>query len=265
MMGIPLSLAQIRGMIYYEMLIHWRRGWLRVAIVTFIVVPSLLMLAIKDGLPGVPNSGLSRGYSVRAATDLAIFVTLGVLPMILITLPVLVAETIPLDHYFGVGDILRALPLRHTTYLTGKVLGVWVGIILSMVVSASVIGIIFWFMVGAFDLREWLNVWISGLLLFAFFSSAISILFAVSVPTRRRAVLVGFAMTPIFLAAFFKSPLSMYSVWVMTRSSAGVQGSDVMPELPPIQTPSSLALGIAGLALAWSIAWLALRSQEANG
>lgn len=260
-----LSLAQIRGMIYYEMLIHWRRGWLRVATVTFIVIPLLLTLAVKDGLPGVPTSGFSREYSIRAATDLAIFVTFGGLPMILITLPVLVAETIPLDHYFGIRDILRALPLRNTTYLVGKVLGVWVGIILSMAVSALVIGIAFWIMVSAFDLREWLAVWIFGLLLFAFFSSALSVLLAVSVPTRRRAVLVGFALTPIFLAAFFEVPLGMYYVWVMTRSSTGAPGNDVMPELPPIQTASSLAFGIAGLALAWGIAWLGMRSQEANG
>lgn len=258
------TLAQLRGLIYYEMLIHWRRGWLRIATVTFIAVPSLLLLAIKDGLPGVPNSGLSRGYSERAATDLAIFVTFGVLPMILITLPPLVAETIPLDHFYGVRDILYALPLTYMTYLAGKVLGVWVGIILSMAVSALVIGTAFRMLVGTFNLAEWLRVWAEGLLLFAFFTSATSVLLAVSVPTRRRAVLVGFAMTPIFLAAFFTSSVGLYYVWVMTRSSADAPGSEAIPELPPIQTLSSLALGIGGLALAWVIAWLSLRSQEAK-
>lgn len=256
-----LSIAQIRGMIYYEMLIHWRRGWLRVATVTFILVPLLLMLTIKVNMPSVS----SQGYSERAATDLAIFITFGVLPMVIITLPVLVAETIPLDHYFGVRDILRALPLRNTTYLVGKVLGVWVGIIFSMTVSALVLGIGFWVMVSTFDLREWLAVWITGLLLFAFLSSAVSVLLAVSVPTRRRAVLVGFAMTPIFLAAFFSSPLGVYYVWVMTRSLTGVSGSPIISEPPAMQTTESLALGIAGLGFSWLIAWLGMHSQEASG
>ncbi len=264
-MNANLSFMQIRGMIYYEMLIHWRRGWLRVATVTFIVVPSLLLLAIKDGLPGVANTGLSRGYSIRAATDLAIFVTFGVLPMILITLPPLLAETIPIDQFHGVRDLLHALPLRHTTYLTGKVLGVWVAIILSMAVSALVIGAAFRVVVSTFDIMEWLAVWVAGLLLFAFFTSALSVLLAVSVATRRRAVLVGFAMTPLFLAAFFQSPLGIYYVWVMTRSSAGAPGSEILAELPPIQTISSLGMGIGILALVWVVAWLSMRSQETNG
>jgi len=264
-MNANFSLAQIRGMIYYELLIHWRRGWLRVATVSLIVVPALLILAIKDGLPGVPSSGLSRGFSERAVTDLAIFVTFGVVPTILITLPALVAETIPLDHFYGVRDILHALPLTVTTYLAGKVLGVWVGIILSVIVSILVIGTAFNFIVSNFNLLEWLTVWVAGLLFFAFHTSGVSILLAVSMPTRRRAVLVGFAMTPIFLAAFFTSPLSTYYVWVMTRSSAGAPGSDMISELPPIQTASSLALGIAGLALAWGIAWLGMHSQEISG
>ena len=77
-----------------------------------------------------------------------------------IALTLFLAETIPLDRQFKVRELIDALPISRAMYLGGKVLGVWAGLALIVLVGGAVNLITARLMIGLYDVRVVALLWL---------------------------------------------------------------------------------------------------------
>ena len=177
--------------------------------------------------------------------DVAIFATAALLPLLLFGLPLYVSETIPYDRQYGVRDLLDLLPITAGTYLLGKVLAVWVALLLAITLSGVVAGVISTVVFGALDVGEWANMWLGGFLVMGLLASSISILLAAGQPNRRRALLVGFLSLPIYFSVYALSPLAIRLQELLLRIAIAPMSPNVLDSAP-----------VSGLSFSWSfVAW----------
>lgn len=201
---------QMWGIARYELRIQWRRGMLRM--VMFILpLASVLVIFLLAGMQAQLSASRTQWSAAYPAefrlTAMAIFILLPAAAPIFAALPLLVAETIPLDSKLNMRDTLDCLPLPLWTYLAGKVLGVWLGVLIALAVCIPVVGAVFYWKLGAFNLWIWLQVWGAVVVPSGLLSSGLGVLFAAAQLTRRRAILVNFLLIPVFVYLYSVSPL----------------------------------------------------------
>ena len=190
--------------------------------------------------------------------DVAVFVTAALLPLLLFGLPLYVSETIPYDRQYGVRDLLDALPLSGSTYLLGKVLAVWVSLLLAISISGVVTGVVSTVVFGALDVGEWANMWLGGFLVMGLLASGISILLAAGQPNRRRALLVGFLSLPIYFIVYALSPLAVRLQDALLRISIFPLGSNALDAAPVNGLSFSWSFvgwSIVGIVAVWMLTW----------
>lgn len=237
-----LQVAQLGAMIKYELLMGWRRRSLLVTVLFLFVglavftalfakeplgaeggeilyvddtvtPPTVTMRLYETGevatLPADPtvlaniphwlrNIDLGQANATfKIATLLAMVTQLLIIMLLLMS-----AETIPLDKHYHVRELLNTLPMGRATYLSGKVLAVWIGLFGGIVLCALFYIPIANARFGAFDMSAYLQLWGVMLLPAAAFSSGIAILAAAGVATRRASVLVGLVLIPIGVGIF---------------------------------------------------------------
>ncbi|MBZ0284162.1 MAG: hypothetical protein K8L97_25715 [Anaerolineae bacterium] len=235
-----MRITQLLGMAHYEFLMQWRRGALRLILVMFVLAPLLAMFLILASTQQLDLSATqwSDAYSAEFRfTSMAILMVLPLAPLVFIALPILVADSLPLDRHFGVRDLLDTLALERRVYLLGKVLGVWCGLLLTLVVAAVGLGIVFRFMHGPFSLRVWALLWVVGVAPMTLITSGVGLLFPAGYATRRLAVMTVFACIPIFVHLFSTSPLMQFLM------------ASVTPESALIQNDSGAIIGVVGITL----------------
>lgn len=249
MMTLPLN--QLRGMIKYELLMGWRRRSLIVTILFLFVGLAVFTLTMQKeplGAEGgevlylddtvTPATITMRLYATgevttapaddailtnipnwlrnidlqqaNATLKIATVLTL-VTALLIIMLLLMSAETIPLDKHYQVSELLNTLPVGRATYLGGKLLAVWVGLLLGLVLCAALYILIAQTRFGAFDLRAYLKLWGVMLLPAAVFASGLSILAASGVATRRASVLIGLALMPAGIFVFVFVILAVFT------------------------------------------------------
>jgi ABC-type Na+ efflux pump permease subunit len=84
------------------------------------------------GLENIIQSGWTvesfKQFVAQGMADVTVFSTMMAWPILLLTslllLPAATAVTLPSDRKFGVGELLRSMPLNAGSYLAGKILGV---------------------------------------------------------------------------------------------------------------------------------------------
>jgi hypothetical protein len=130
--------------------------------------------------------------------------------LLIIMLLLMCAETIPLDKHYRVRELLNTLPVGRAAYLSGKLLAVWLGVLLGIVLCSILYIPIAQSRFGTFDLSVYLRLWLVMLLPAAIFASGLSILGASWVATRRASVLVGLVLIPIGIFVF---ALVIYAVF----------------------------------------------------
>lgn len=266
-----MRVMQLLGMARYEMVMQWRRGALRVILIMFVLAPLLAMLLILASVQQLDLSATQWSEYYQAEfrfTSMAILIVLPLAPLIFIALPVLVADSIPLDRQLGVRSLLDTLALERRIYLFGKVLGVWAGLLLGFVVAAVILGIVFRFMHGPFSLRIWLLLWAVGVAPMSLITSGIGMLFPAGYTTRRLAVMTAFACIPVFVYLFSASPLMQFLMASVTPESALIQnlsGAIVGVQGITLEFVISLmAWCLAGFFVAAFWAWNWLRTQDAQ-
>ncbi len=258
-----LALYQILAMARYEALMMWRRGSLRIIFAGLITLPLLYLLAARDTfLTSIEVNAVPEASIYYLNTSMMILSTIALLATPLVAIPIILTEVIPFDRQYRVLDCLRALPLAHRTYLLGKVAGVWLGLTLAMALTCIVIGLAGLLLIGTFDLALWLTLWISGLLLFTLFAGTFSVLLAAGQPNRRRAVLVGLITVAVMVAMYFRSPIGLFYILVLSTEYAVAVSNRTPVPLPPVMSLDAIAVGAGILLILGLLAWGIMRGQE---
>ena len=284
---MKLSLAQLGGMIRYEVRMQWRRGGLLAVLLLLAVVLFLnaLWQWLDFGVIGAESAASRASVSPEGARQRATLAIVyipwmyAIFPLsvpwllLLLTVPPIAAETIPLDRQVGVRELLDSLPLSRGTYLLGKLLGLWTGVLGGLAGVALLFGSSGWLFLGPYDLSEYLLLWKIGVAPMVLFVSSMSALLAAGQPTRRRAMLVGFtcllygvftSMTPCLCLRDAVS-LAQPAVIEYLNDSYFLRTAPVdwfHPTYPPEIVPLALGLGALQVALVWLLVWLWMRWRE---
>jgi cytochrome b561 len=134
-----MILAQIWGMVRYELRMQWRRRGLLVFIAVLCVAVFLLGIAIRywdsedDSVPVselVPDPVLAGRIERMQATVAALIgVVAPVFMFLIMGLAIVVADVVPRDRDLAVRGLLDSLPWGYGVYLVGKLLSVWGGVL----------------------------------------------------------------------------------------------------------------------------------------
>jgi hypothetical protein len=211
-----LHIAQLRGMLFYEFRMHWRRRALLIVILSVAVIVFFEMAVVSNSLR-VANE-VDPDVARRAISATIVFSTWAPIGISLaLILPIMVADTIPLDQQYRMRDTLDSLPLSRGVYLGGKLLGVWAAVLAGMFAIMLLTGVGWWILGGPYDIAVYVEMWVVGVAGIAILNSGMGVLISAGQPNRRRGILVVI----IFL--------------VLTSGS--IQGSDFLDIVSPLRGP----------------------------
>jgi hypothetical protein len=281
-------LALLAGIAGYELRLQWRRRGLlvlSVGLVALLLLTTVLFRQLASRYQGyagdAPRPRLSQSTMSGTWLAASLIVTLF--------LPILAAETLPLDRQHGVRELLDSLPVSPTVHLAGRVLGLWAGVLGSLAAAALVDVVAGRPWHGPLDLGRYAALWVGSLAPAALFLSAASLLLAAPLPNRRAAALFGIVLGVFgFLGQGMAYRLNLTpftALWppyylhqlILLMSSLleadywaqlGTLGDQVLNFGPPperlLPIPLLCGLGPLQLAAPWLVAWLWLRWKAAR-
>src|SRR5262245_9115916 len=111
------QIAQVLGITQYEFRMHWRRRGLMILMWSILVIVGISILVAGDSVTqlSLPGGDPAVARQVKtAALILTVFSPISV--GLVFVLPLVAAETIPLDRQYGVRELLDTLPLSPNAY-----------------------------------------------------------------------------------------------------------------------------------------------------
>lgn len=272
--------AQLPGIIWYEFLLHWRRRALIIVFLSALAIPIAGGLTARRDMNEISGSWVQTGqYSIEDAervmtTSLTLLLWSPMFLVFLLILPIAAADSIPRDRQLGVYELLNSLPLTLPVYLLGKLLGLWLSLLVGVVAGLAVIGGFWWLVIGPFNIPALIELGLVAALPLAFIQSGIALFISAGQPSGRRAILIGVLLGIVSLSvllpglqaadAFWRNfnlsrpTLFIYYVWV--RAGAPVPGNYPAPSLTDVWV--TLGWGVMQLALIGLAAWAWLRWQD---
>jgi ABC-type transport system involved in multi-copper enzyme maturation permease subunit len=208
-------MSKLGAIVRYEVLMAWRRRSLPIlALLLFVgLVGFSLLVANNPRQREMMASFAASGQLYVINTLLLINVLVAGMIAYSVGAALMTSETIPLDRQFKVRELLDTLPISRATYLGGKLLGVWSGLLLGWgvmgVIAAGALYLIF----GAYDLRVFALLWLLLPLPAGLVAGALSTLAAALVSSRRMALLIGLAVFP------FSFYLTVYGMPAFTNAA----------------------------------------------
>lgn len=198
------------------------------------------------------------------ATVIAFFTLWFCMMILMFATPVFMTEVIPRDQQYNVRPVLDSTPLTLATYLTGKVLSVWLNLSKIMLVALVTCGIFSVTLFGAFDVTLYLLACMAAFIPACLFAAALGVLVPAAAITRRRAMLVGILLLPLVGYAYF---LAMSDLWGLTLIAQPLLHFAPMPNRGmsngELLTLALLAYakGLVTLILSAALAWGLLKRQ----
>jgi hypothetical protein len=249
----------------YEFRMQWRRRSLVVLVIALavMVVVSILLMGNRN------NQALQSRDAITFTVVFATWAPTGI--ALAFILPVLLADTIPLDHQYGASELLNSLPLPQPIYLIGKVLGACAASLcgIGTVLFAAAVG---WrWQLGAYDLGRYLEMCIVGAGAVVILNGGLAVLASAGFPTRRRAILLTAIVPILFLGVSFNSASAwaylspirgLILMYFFSSPSADIYVAPVQVDMP--QALLTVAVGLVELVAAWLLAWGWLRWQESR-
>lgn len=262
---------KLNAMIRYEVLMAWRRRSLPLIAILLLVgvLGFSLMVAeanqrwLGESMQAMIDRG---GYTMVQFNTIALFAII-IAGMIFFSVGVtaIVGEVIPLDSQFKMRELLNTLPLPPATYLSGKVLGTWCGIVLSWLVVGVVTAPALWLIIGAYDWRVFVVLWVFLLLPAALTSAALSVLVAAPVKSRRMAVLTGLLVMPFALAVSVRGMVAFITIPSLISPLYIYSTTELLPtEKILTDTIYSLLTHAGAVVLVWAVVWLVFRWRQAH-
>jgi ABC-type transport system involved in multi-copper enzyme maturation permease subunit len=210
--------SQLRGMVIYEFKMHWRRRALLIVTLAITVMLLFTMVILGDILR--ESNSVDPELARRAISATIVFSTWAPIGVSLaLILPIMVADTIPLDTQYRVRNTLDSLPLSRPVYVAGKLLGVWAAVLAGMFAIMVASGVGWWLLGGPYDVVVYVQMWVVGVAWIAILNSGLGVLIGAGQPNRRRAILV----------------VIFFLVLVVSVFSRSMQGDDFMGIISPMR------------------------------
>lgn len=184
-----------------------------------------------------------------------------------ITLVMFVSEVIPLDGLYRVRELIHALPLGRGSYLMGKLLGVWFGLL--AVIGVGIVVSAVWFRVNfTYDVRYFLLLWVVAVIPVVLVCGALAVLFTSWLTSRRIAVLISLLALPVALFVVVMGITTLTGVGIYLEPSYAYYAY-ISPENRSIdaitQRIVTTLLTFVGMLIAvWTAAWVWQRFREAR-
>ena len=277
-------MTKLSAMVRYEVLMAWRRRSLPILwilLLAGVLGFALLINNVNQQNPIMdqavqasasnPNAPpWVQGIDLVVATHTLALVNVLIAGMIfyMVGVTLLLGEVIPLDRQFKVHELLDTLPISRATYLGGKILSAWAGLMLGVVgigvISAIALRLIF----GAYDLRVFVALWIGLLVPQTLIAATISVLCASLVGSRRSAVLVGLAVVPFVLILATTTVISFAGAGALIEPiyALGIlmtPGADSNAEIVSRMINTLVEFAVIGLVV-WTVVWGWARLREAR-
>jgi hypothetical protein len=198
---------------------------------------------------------------ILAGTNAALIAGGTAMLMIILPLPLMVAEIIPLDRQYRVHEVIDAAPIGKGLYLAGKMLSVWPVVVTGLSIAGLLNGILSWILNGPFQVEILVQFWLAGLIPLALFGSQMGVMFAAAQPDRRRAILTGLlAIVATFLASL-TLPAGQFlaaGTFQLALQMAEIDDPRITAAVPNFPDMGSLSvwLRIGGVALVMIAVWL---------
>jgi ABC-type transport system involved in multi-copper enzyme maturation permease subunit len=202
-----MQISQIIGMAVYEFRMHWRRRTLQVATLSLIGLSLIIMLVLGSSMEQYLQQ--FGNMDPNAPLNIVPFFWIPIYFVILVLYGPMMSEVIPLDHNVGVRELLESLPLKHETYLAGKLLGMLLALLSGLVIAALVVGAAAWVVFGGFEIAPYVQMWLVGVFPLVLLNPGLSLLLAAGQPTRRRAAAIGGGLAIICMALFATSTMNI--------------------------------------------------------
>jgi ABC-type transport system involved in multi-copper enzyme maturation permease subunit len=209
-------MTQLNGMIRYEILMHWRRRGILMMMILLLVMLVGITLIISNN--GVMRNQIQRALQplddeARVNTILSINLLLLTMMGFSITVPLMTAETVPVDHQYQVSDLLNSLPLTRTTYLLGKLLGIWSILGMGLGICFLISALLTWALIGKYDVMSYLLLWLIAVVPITLFTSALGTLLGSTQPSRRAIILLA----PLSIYPYAIVVFTMNSIWQVMK------------------------------------------------
>ncbi|MCC6801726.1 MAG: hypothetical protein IT319_02490 [Anaerolineae bacterium] len=275
-------MSKLGAMMRYELLMAWRRRSLPILwllLLGGVVFFTLLVNSVNAQSPVMdesmqrtisdPNAPeWAHGLDVVVTTHTIGLINIVIAGMVffMVGVTLLMAEVIPLDRQFKVRELLDTLPLSRAVYFGGKLLGVWAGLVLAVVIVGAICAVVIRVLIGEYDLRVFAVMWVATLLPMSFVASGVSVLVASFVGSRRGAVMVGLVVMPFVLVLVFTSVVSFAGVGALIEPVYAVgilmmPGAEANAEI--VSRIANTLLLFAGVLLAvWTVVWLNARARD---
>ena len=268
-LNIPAPLIQISTIARYEFVMQWRRRAMLVMTLAMLVVAVGSALLIHNELEFRDALASNRETFTSGLISFTFIPVGAVLAMVM---PFVLADAIPKDQQLGVRELIVSTPLRPLTYLAGKVLGGWISVLSSVLVVVGVAGVVWWVLVGPFDLVDYAAPWLIGAVSMTVINIGLIILLAAGQPDARRAVLVtilvvvvvpgligfdtrgdwGDIFNPLRPGIFFHYT----DIVTANADSLAVEADPQNDSIKLLSLEVSILTGLAQVALAWAAVWV---------
>jgi hypothetical protein len=277
-----MNLVQLWGIVRYEMCMQWRRRGVLAVMIVFAAALLLVQVwcaqltrRVVDEVE-VPLDSVADDVFVEQATLGLYYGWPVALLLMVLAVPPVVADAIPRDQQCVVRELLDSLPLGRGTYLAGKLLGAWAGIVVGLAGVALLTGLTARLLFGPFYLDAYLALWGVGIGPLALYASGMSTLLASGQPTRRRAVLVSVGFATCCVAMLLTTTGTAWDAVSLARPSVFLAlQSRHIPALrgfaklgwysyAPAQVLLATGGGALQVTLAWLGAWAWMRLDEAG-
>ncbi len=255
-----MKLYQVRAMALNEFRMHWRGRGLVVLVLAILVLNIFGTLLYQSNADLMPGDTVSISTQVLALSWITISVTL------IFILPVILSDTIPKDTQMGTGELLHALPLSNSTYLLGKLVGVWVSTLVGLFVVMGITAVLWLVLIQQVNWRLLLEICLLGMTALVLINGSLGVLVTVSQPTRRRAVLLAiglFFALPIVLGIgnsvsvfYYFNPARLPIIMYYSYSPAP------QPQYTFNGVLLSIGSGVLEVIVVWLGAWWYLRNRE---
>ena len=299
---------QLRGIIRYELLMSWRRRALPMLMLTFLAALVLIGLMIEqvsatvdrgvisvqvqDGVTTItqriedgsiieepldaeaasrlPPWMIGLDLSQAANTIRGINVLIPALMVLVVGSIPLLSDVIPLDRQYRIRELLDATPLHRSLYLIGKVLSVWVGLLIGLALCFGIFQSVLYLRYGAYDLLPLLLDWLVFAIPLTLMTSFGTLLFTSWAGTRRVGLLVGIGLIPVGVYLYFVSAMTLsgvgrlvnpvYGFGTMGASLNGINYQTIALE----SVIGMLLIYAVAFAAVWMFGWGVARWREAR-
>ena len=262
---------QLIAIVRYEILMAWRRRSLPLLwalLLAGVLGFTVLVMNVNRQIMMSIEAQLAANQITLEQFHTNTLFTIIVAAMIFysVGITLMVSEVIPLDAQFKMRELFGTLPISRSTYLGGKLFGVWGGIVLGWLLIGILSAIAFHLVIGAYDLRVLLVLWVLLPLPVALTAAVLSVLVGSLVNSHRMAVVTGLLVLPF---TFYLGVVSMMYFINLTALIDPIYtyGSPILPSQDQIalNAVKGLLTHVGVVAAAWVIILFLWRRRELRG